>query len=133
MSSGKDDERVFGKHETFYLTDDEFWSDIKDPYIEKLAKMEPEEVYPSNNPGSTLPDGSINFECHCVGHLVASPCGYEFRQALNCQKTAKDDEMEEGKCADELMNFMECVMRTNCFKSNNDDEKDKDSKEPAKS
>lgn len=105
---------MFPLLQTFYLTDDEFWSDIKDPYIEKLAKMEPEEVYPSNNPGgffkkkyvylieekafvrfslildfflhiiflysgSTLPDGSINFECHCVGHLVASPCGYEFR------------------------------------------------------
>ena len=42
---------MFPLLQTFYLTDDEFWSDIKDPYIEKLAKMEPEEVYPSNNPG----------------------------------------------------------------------------------
>lgn len=36
--------------------------------------------------GPSNPDGSVNFECHCVGHLVASPCGYEFRQAISCAK-----------------------------------------------
>lgn len=67
--------------------------------------------------GSTLPDGSVNFECHCVGHLVASPCGHEFREAITCQKNAKEAELEEGACATEFMNFMDCVIRTGCFKS----------------
>ena len=38
------------------------------------------QVYPDYNPGPTKPDGTVNFECHCVGHLVASPCGWEFRE-----------------------------------------------------
>lgn len=72
----------------------------------------------------------MNFECHCVGHMVASPCGFEFRylfsfdcskvdpfrEAITCQKVASDAEMEAGKCGDEMMSFMECVMRTQCFK-----------------
>lgn len=64
-----------------------------------------------------MPDGSVNFECHCVGHLVASPCGHEFREAINCQKSAGETALEEGACATEFMNFMNCVIRTGCFKS----------------
>lgn len=67
--------------------------------------------------GPTLPDGSVNFECHCVSHLVASPCGHDFRQAISCQKTASDDELKEGKCAEEFMTFVKCVMDTQCFRS----------------
>lgn len=67
--------------------------------------------------GPTLPDGSVNFECHCVGHLVASPCGHEFREAIKCQKSAGEAALEEGACATEFMNFMQCVIRTGCFKS----------------
>lgn len=117
--------------------------------------MDPNEVYPSNNPGitrvfaepfsssqftvlgPTKPDGSVNFECHCVGHLVASPCGHEFRytvtpgiylrlscplkfcfrEAITCQKASTEEELEAGACGDQLLAFMECVMRTQCFKS----------------
>lgn len=59
----------------------------------------------------------MNFECHCVGHLVASPCGYEFREAMKCQKSAGEGELDDGACATEFMNFMRCVVRTECFKS----------------
>uniref|UniRef100_A0A0M3J0J6 CHCH domain-containing protein n=1 Tax=Anisakis simplex TaxID=6269 RepID=A0A0M3J0J6_ANISI len=64
----------------------------------------------------TLPNGGVNFECHCVSHLVASPCGYEFREAIKCQKAAGESELEEGACADELIEFMRCAMRTECFR-----------------
>jgi intermembrane space import and assembly protein 40 len=67
--------------------------------------------------GPTKPDGSVNFECHCVSHLVASPCGYAFRKAITCQKSASDEELEKGACADEFMELMECAMRTQCFRS----------------
>ncbi|CAJ0915552.1 unnamed protein product, partial [Mesorhabditis belari] len=50
--------------------------------------MSADEMYPSFNPGPTKPDGSMNFECHCVGHLVASPCGYEFRNVINKAMTS---------------------------------------------
>uniref|UniRef100_A0A1I7X3J5 CHCH domain-containing protein n=1 Tax=Heterorhabditis bacteriophora TaxID=37862 RepID=A0A1I7X3J5_HETBA len=100
-----------------YITESEFWEDIKDAYIKELANMDPNDVYPSNNPGPTNPDGTVNFECHCVGHLVASPCGWEFREAVTCQKSSSEEEMESGACSEQLMAFMDCAMRTQCFKS----------------
>ncbi|CAD6189076.1 unnamed protein product [Caenorhabditis auriculariae] len=80
-------------------------------------------MYPSDNPGPTKPDGSVNFECHCVAHLVASPCGFEFREAISCQKSTPVEQLENGACSEELLSFMECAMRTQCFKT----AKDKDS------
>ncbi|VDL71761.1 unnamed protein product [Nippostrongylus brasiliensis] len=103
--------------QVFYISEREFWEEIKDEYVQRIADMSPDEVYPSNNPGPTKPDGSVNFECHCVGHLVASPCGHEFREAITCQKSSTDEEMEAGACGDQLLAFMECAMRTQCFKS----------------
>ncbi|CAI4226330.1 unnamed protein product [Auanema sp. JU1783] len=102
--------------EIAYLSQGEFWSEITDDYVQKLADTDPLDVFPSNNPGPTKDDGSMNFECHCVGHMVASPCGWEFREAITCQKVATDEEMQNGRCGDEMMSFMECVMRTQCFK-----------------
>jgi len=66
------------------------------------------------------PDGTVNFECHCVAHLVGSPCGFEFRRAITCQKSATDEEMEKGACADEFIDFMQCAMRTQCFRVRDD-------------
>lgn len=67
--------------------------------------------------GPTKPDGSVNFECHCVSHMVASPCGFEFRKAISCQKTATEAELEKGACAEEFFEFVRCAMRTKCFRS----------------
>ncbi|CAI5456252.1 unnamed protein product [Caenorhabditis angaria] len=105
------------------ISETAFWSDIKDEYIQKLANTDPNDVYPPINPGPTNPDGSVNFECHCVGHLVASPCGYEFREAISCQKESTEEQMENGACGQQLMAFMECAMRTQCFKTNDDEKK----------
>lgn len=66
--------------------------------------------------GPVKPDGSVNFECHCVSHLVASPCGYAFRKAITCQKAAGEEELEKGACADEFMEFVMCAVKTGCFK-----------------
>lgn len=83
------------KDEVVRMSVDEYWEDIKDDYLIQLANTDPNEVYPSNNPGPTTADGQINFECHCVGHLVGSPCGFEFREAITCQKTNSDGEIEQ--------------------------------------
>jgi intermembrane space import and assembly protein 40 len=53
-----------------------------------------------------------------MSHMVASPCGYEFREAMTCQRNA-GEEAEQGVCAEQFVNFMECVMKTKCFKSKN--------------
>ncbi|CAJ0929817.1 unnamed protein product, partial [Mesorhabditis belari] len=112
------------KDELFFVTEAEFWEPIQDEYVKKLSEMSADEMYPSFNPGPTKPDGSMNFECHCVGHLVASPCGYEFRNVISCQKSASDKEMEDGACADEMIEFMNCALRTECFKTAKQDEED---------
>ncbi|KAK6113271.1 CHCH domain family protein [Brugia pahangi] len=111
------------------ITREEYEEPIRDAYVESLARMSYEELDDKYNPGPTLPDGSVNFECHCVGHLVASPCGHEFREAIKCQKSAGETALEEGACATEFMNFMNCVMRTGCFKSTRDLNEDEDNEE----
>ncbi|PIC43121.1 hypothetical protein B9Z55_009989 [Caenorhabditis nigoni] len=116
MSSPKSEEVV-------RISADEYWQDIKDEYLQKLASTDPAEIYPSNNPGPETPDGKVNFECHCVGHLVASPCGFEFREAITCQKSSSEDQMEQGACGKELLSFMECVTRTQCFGSSGSPDK----------
>ncbi|CAJ0915547.1 unnamed protein product, partial [Mesorhabditis belari] len=57
--------------------------------------MSADEMYPSFNPGPTKPDGSMNFECHCVGHLVASPCGYEFRNVIKRNASKQQSKMKK--------------------------------------
>ncbi|EGT52154.1 hypothetical protein CAEBREN_01788 [Caenorhabditis brenneri] len=111
------------KDEVLRITADEYWQDIKDDYVRQVIMKESGEFYPSNNPGPETPDGKVNFECHCVGHLVASPCGYEFREAISCQKSANEKEIEEGACGKELLSFMECVTRTQCFAAGPNEEK----------
>ncbi|KAF1761885.1 hypothetical protein GCK72_010144 [Caenorhabditis remanei] len=112
--------------EVVRMSSDEYWQDIKDEYLQKLASTDPAEIYPSNNPGPETPDGKVNFECHCVGHLVGSPCGFEFREAITCQKSSDESQMEQGACGKELLSFMECVTRTQCFNTNgNGDDKAK--------
>ncbi|VDD94272.1 unnamed protein product [Enterobius vermicularis] len=98
------------------MTESEFKEPIQYDYARAIGDLNPDELYDNYNPGPTLPNGGINFECHCVSHLVASPCGYEFREAITCQKAASEKDLEDGKCADEFMRFMECVIRTDCFK-----------------
>ncbi|CAJ0570205.1 unnamed protein product, partial [Mesorhabditis spiculigera] len=112
------------KDQLYFIGEQEFWEPIQDEYIKKIAETPSEDVYPSFNPGPTKADGSMNFECHCVGHLVASPCGFEFRNVITCQKKASDADMEAGACADEMMAFMDCAMRTECFKAAKGDGKD---------
>ncbi|KAK6042714.1 hypothetical protein COOONC_19782 [Cooperia oncophora] len=51
-----------------------------------------------------------------------------FREAVTCRKSSTDEEMEAGACADQLVAFMECAMRTQCFKAVSKDDQDKGDK-----
>lgn len=118
------------------MTQEEFFAPIQDPYAKRLSESPIEDLIDDYNPGkrfstceflkiyvislrlsgATKEDGSINFECHCMSHMVASPCGHEFRQAMTCQRNA-GEEAEQGMCAEEFIAFMDCVVQTKCFKS----------------
>uniref|UniRef100_A0A7E4VCE6 CHCH domain-containing protein n=1 Tax=Panagrellus redivivus TaxID=6233 RepID=A0A7E4VCE6_PANRE len=113
------------KHQQIELSEAEFFEPIKDEYIKSLSNLTMAELDDGYNPGPQNPDGSVNFTCHCVGHLVASPCGAEFREAATCQKSHKEEDFEAGACAEEFMSFMKCVMKTECFKARGNDEEDK--------
>uniref|UniRef100_A0A0K0EQQ7 CHCH domain-containing protein n=1 Tax=Strongyloides stercoralis TaxID=6248 RepID=A0A0K0EQQ7_STRER len=112
--------RVSDKDLVYQISKAEYYSDIQDPYAHKLSVMPSDELFSKYNPGPKNPDGTPNFECHCVGHLVASPCGYAFRDLLTCQNKQSKIEFEEGACSSQFVNFMNCVMKTECFKSNNE-------------
>uniref|UniRef100_A0A915Q6E4 CHCH domain-containing protein n=1 Tax=Setaria digitata TaxID=48799 RepID=A0A915Q6E4_9BILA len=118
-----------GKDVVHRITQEEYEKPIQDAYVESVARLSYEELDDKYNPGPTLPDGGVNFECHCVGHLVASPCGHEFREAIKCQKSAGSEKLDEGACAAEFMNFMKCVIRTGCFKSTHDLNDDEEGEE----
>ncbi|CAD5234173.1 unnamed protein product [Bursaphelenchus xylophilus] len=110
-----------GDYHEYVMSKEEFEKPITDGYVKNLAEMPIEQLIDDYNPGPTNPDGTVNFECHCVAHLVASPCGHEFRQAISCQKAAEDDEMKNGECADKFIQFMQCAVRTQCFRPSGQD------------
>uniref|UniRef100_A0A915NG91 CHCH domain-containing protein n=2 Tax=Meloidogyne TaxID=189290 RepID=A0A915NG91_9BILA len=122
QSDQNEEDKNDSKEKVIFITKKEFFEPITDEYVKSISKMSPEEIYDNYNPGPTNPDGSVNFECHCVSHIVASPCGYDFRKAMTCQKSASEKELEEGACGEEFMKFLECVMSTGCFRRSPEEE-----------
>ncbi|XP_014256177.1 mitochondrial intermembrane space import and assembly protein 40 [Cimex lectularius] len=39
---------------------------------------------PEQPPGLILEDGSINWNCPCLGGMATGPCGVQFREAFSC-------------------------------------------------
>ncbi|CDW53026.1 CHCH domain containing protein [Trichuris trichiura] len=60
--------------------------------------------------GPVLPNGEINWNCPCLGDMVAGPCGYEFRQAFGCFHRSKADP-RGSDCVEHFLNLHECVAR----------------------
>ncbi|KHJ79978.1 hypothetical protein OESDEN_20356 [Oesophagostomum dentatum] len=107
------------KDQVLYLTEKEFWSEIKDEYIQRIAEMDPNDVYPSNNPGMLLFQTTISTSSSQLAYLgPTKPDGSlnYGREAITCQKASTEEELEAGACGDQLLAFMECAMRTQCFK-----------------
>ncbi|KFD50919.1 hypothetical protein M514_08232 [Trichuris suis] len=63
-----------------------------------------------DEPGPVLPNGEINWNCPCLGDMVAGPCGYEFRQAFGCFHRSKADP-RGSDCVEHFLNLHECVAR----------------------
>ncbi|KAI6191317.1 CHCH domain-containing protein [Aphelenchoides bicaudatus] len=109
-------------HEYIVLTKDEFLEPISSGYAKMVENAPDEDLIDNYNPGPTKADGSVNFECHCVSHMVASPCGFEFREAISCQRNASEEDLKAGACVDQFIRFMDCTMETGCFKKKADAE-----------
>jgi len=67
-----------GKDTIIFVTEE----DHKTP-----AKLEEAEFSMENleqEPDLILEDGSINWDCPCLGGMATGPCGYQFREAFSC-------------------------------------------------
>ncbi|KII63416.1 Mitochondrial intermembrane space import and assembly protein 40-B [Thelohanellus kitauei] len=59
------------------------------------------------NGGIINPDGSVNWDCPCLGGLPNSECGQQFRAAITCLINNKEND-DVMKCATEFENMAEC-------------------------
>ena len=58
--------------------------------------------------GIILPTGDINWKCPCLGGIVDSPCGQEFKDAFSCFHYS-EGEIKGSECIGSFRKFQECV------------------------
>ncbi len=65
---------------------------------------------PERPPGVILPDGSINWNCPCLGGMATGPCGLEFREAFSCFHYSKTNP-KGSDCLDSFSRMQDCMKR----------------------
>lgn len=74
--------------------------------------------------GVILPDGSINWNCPCLGGMATGPCGLEFREAFSCFHYSKA-EPKGSDCIDSFSEMQKCMKKyPTVYSSAADDEFD---------
>ncbi|KAK7573921.1 hypothetical protein V9T40_011112 [Parthenolecanium corni] len=63
---------------------------------------------PEKQPGIILSDGSINWNCPCLGGMATGPCGIEFREAFSCFHYSKADP-KGSDCLKAFSQMQECM------------------------
>ena len=64
---------------------------------------------PDDEPrGLIMPDGSINWNCPCIGGTASGPCGFEFREAFTCFHYSTS-ETKGSECLDKFTALNECM------------------------
>jgi intermembrane space import and assembly protein 40 len=58
--------------------------------------------------GLIMPDGSINWNCPCIGGTASGPCGYQFREAFTCFHYSTS-ETKGSECIDKFSALNECM------------------------
>lgn len=78
---------------------------------------------PEPGPGLIMPDGSINWNCPCLGGMATGPCGMEFREAFQCfhYSTA---EPKGSNCFSAFQEMQDCMARYPTVYDKNDSEKE---------
>ncbi|XP_014271715.1 mitochondrial intermembrane space import and assembly protein 40 [Halyomorpha halys] len=77
-------------------------------------------------PGLILEDGTINWNCPCLGGMATGPCGVPFREAFSCfhYSTA---EPKGSDCVEAFTNMQACMQKYPAlYGSNDDDDESKD-------
>ena len=87
----------FGKDKVIFVTQEDH---------EKPCSVE---LPPDDEPrGLIMPDGSINWNCPCIGGTASGPCGYEFREAFTCFHYS-NSETKGSECIDKFKALNECM------------------------
>ena len=91
--------KKFGKDVVIFATEE----DHAKPSTVTLPELEPQ-------PGLILEDGSINWNCPCLGGMATGPCGVPFRDAFNCfhQSTA---EPKGSDCLQAFSSMQNCMRK----------------------
>ena len=56
-------------------------------------------------------DGSINWECPCLGNMISGPCGVEVRDFFSCfhNSSTKEDGGNPSDCIDQMRSLDKCM------------------------
>lgn len=72
--------------------------------------------------GAVLPDGTINWDCPCLGNLPNGPCGPAFRDAFSCWVENKSDQDSfASKCFDSFTAWEGCLSENREIYKSDDD------------
>ena len=73
--------------------------------------------------GLITEDGSINWNCPCLGGMAVGPCGVEFREAFSCFHYS-EAEPKGADCIDKFAAMQDCMKEyPDLYPDNNDDKK----------
>lgn len=78
---------------------------------------------PEPGPGLIMSDGSINWNCPCLGGMATGPCGMEFREAFTCfhYSTA---EPKGSNCFSVFEEMQNCMTKYPAVYNKGDDEEE---------
>jgi intermembrane space import and assembly protein 40 len=75
-----------------------------------------------------LSDGSINWDCPCLGGMAKGSCGEEFKKAFSCFHYCRGDEDKYVDCIPQFRAMQECFEKYpdeyGMFNEENDDNDD---------
>lgn len=105
-----------GKDKVIFATAE----DHKIPSTVQLPPAEPA-------PGLILENGTINWNCPCLGGMATGPCGVEFREAFSCFHYS-EAEQKGSDCYDAFSTMQTCMAKyPTLYNKENGDDKDGDS------
>ncbi|KAL1114905.1 hypothetical protein AAG570_007729 [Ranatra chinensis] len=65
---------------------------------------------PDRIPGLILDDGTINWNCPCLGGMSTGPCGVEFREAFSCFHYSQSDP-KGSDCVEPFKIMQDCMLK----------------------
>ncbi|CAF1136785.1 unnamed protein product [Rotaria sordida] len=93
-----------GKDKVIFLTK----NDLSSPSTIKTKEDEPFDPWEQH--GLILPNGSINWDCPCLGGMASGPCGIAFRRAFTCFHNS-DSKAKGSECFSEFSKLNECFSK----------------------